>query len=142
MSKLAVCIDQITFPSGSLIAIGCSAFFLLITGAFCTTKWPDAPEFDMAIVTCLVTLPLLNMTSAFWSWCKRCCVTIAFQAWCLVLIGLVPHFDLSWSFMIFLACLLLSFLAYFLLVLFALFSPSEVHTSLGGMVLSPSELAQ
>ena len=67
MFKLAVCVDHITLPSGSLIAIGWSAILLLITGAFSSTKCPDAPESDMAMATCLATLPLLNMTSAFWS---------------------------------------------------------------------------
>ena len=77
MSKLPVWVDLIIFPSGSLIAIGNCAIFLLTIGAPSTIKCPVAPESEIAHSIARRMFVVFSMLFAF-GWlmllaCSICC---------------------------------------------------------------------
>ena len=57
--------DYIIVPSGSFMSIGFIATFLFTSGVFPRTKYPEAPESEIAISIGLVVLLMLNITLAF-----------------------------------------------------------------------------
>ena len=81
MSRLHVCVDHITVPSGHVIAIGFLAGLMFTTGAPFIRKFPVAPESNIAYSISFVIILLLNIRRdasksvrllACIMWCQAC----------------------------------------------------------------------
>ena len=81
--KLHVCVEYMMLPSGSFIAIGNSAAFMLTTAEPSTRKCDDAPESESTYSTNRTRRLVLNIICELGDWVRSLSLTIFIHNSCL-----------------------------------------------------------